>query len=391
MARILVTDGEQRAALAIVRSLGMAGHEVAVTSPSGQSLSGASRFVFRDHPVPSALSDPAGYADSVGQVAADSACEILIPVTEPSLLAILPRAADLPFLVPFPSLETFQNASDKARVAEEAREVGIRVPDQQVASSPTDLEDLPTDETQVFVLKPYRSVSRGRKLGVRYARGGEEIRDAVRRLPAEAFPLLVQRRIHGPGAGVFLLMWGGEVRAFFAHQRVREKPPSGGVSVVRDSVLVDPDLTRQASLLLRRLDWNGVAMVEFKIDEETGVPFLMEINGRFWGSLQLAIDAGVDFPRLLIDAAMGKTLGPPPEYRPGVRCRWLMGDLDHLLARLLKNRASLNLPPGAPGRGRVLFDFFRDFLPPARLEVCRWDDLGPFSAEVREWVKHVWM
>lgn len=390
MARILVTDGEQRAALAIVRSLGLAGHEVAVTSGSGSSLAGASRHAFRDHAVPNALSDPEGYADSVERAASGSACEILIPVTEPSLLSILPRAPSLPFLVPFPSLEAFRNASDKAKVAEEAREVGIAVPDQQVVSSPVHLPDLPEDDTQVFVLKPFRSVSGGRKLGVRYARGGGEILKAVGDLPVEAFPLMIQRRIHGPGSGVFLLMWDGEVRALFAHQRVREKPPSGGVSVVRDSVLVDPDLAHQASLLLRRLEWNGVAMVEFKIEEKTGTPYLMEINGRFWGSLQLAIDSGVDFPRLLVDAALGRESGAPPDYHAGVRCRWLMGDLDHLLARLLKSGTTLNLPPGSPGRGRVVLDFFRDFFPPAHLEVFRWDDLGPFSAEVGSWVRQVW-
>ena len=40
-------------------------------------------------------------------------------------------------------------------------------------------------------------------------------------------------------------------------------------------------------------------MVEFKLDARDGVAKLMEINGRFWGSLQLAVDAGVDFPAIL--------------------------------------------------------------------------------------------
>lgn len=73
----------------------------------------------------------------------------------------------------------------------------------------------------------------------------------------------------------------------------------------RESVVADPALVERSRRLLARLNWQGVAMVEYKIDASTGMPYLMEINGRFWGSLQLAIDAGVDFPRLLLEVATG--------------------------------------------------------------------------------------
>ena len=68
------------------------------------------------------------------------------------------------------------------------------------------------------------------------------------------------------------------------------------MSVYRESVAADPDLVRRSRALLDAFGWCGVAMVEYKLDERTGTPYLMEVNGRFWGSLQLAIDAGVDFP-----------------------------------------------------------------------------------------------
>ena len=84
------------------------------------------------------------------------------------------------------------------------------------------------------------------------------------------------------------------MRAVFAHRRLREKPPSGGVSVYRESVAPDPSLVARAAALLAGLGWRGVAMVEMKTDARTGTPYLMEVNGRFWGSLQLAVDAGVD-------------------------------------------------------------------------------------------------
>src|SRR6185503_13112360 len=110
-------------------------------------------------------------------------------------------------------------------------------------------------------------------------------------------------------------------------RRIREKPPSGGVSVYCESIAIPQDLEASSGLLLNRLGWNGVAMVEFKLDREAGKAYLMEINGRFWGSLQLAVDAGVDFPRLLVEAALGKRHEVPILGGSGVRSRWEWGEV----------------------------------------------------------------
>lgn len=384
MARILVTDGDQRAALAIVRSLGSAGHEVIVTSPDGHSLAGASRFAAADIALPHPLSDPNGFFEEI--TAHASRTDVLVPVTEPSLLAVLPRVETLPCTVPFPDADTFQRASDKAWVAEAAAAVGLAVPRQLVIESHDVVPDLPVAESESWVLKPSRSVTGGLKLSVSYARGGNGLLKAIGSLAPQAFPLLVQQRVEGPGAGVFLLRWKGRILAAFAHRRIREKPPSGGVSVLRESVRLDPRLLEGATKLLERLDWKGVAMVEFKVDARSGTGYVMEVNGRFWGSLQLAVDAGVDFPRLLVDAALGHDVRPVTDYRVGVRSRWLLGDVDHMLLRLRRSRQALNLPPGAPGRGTVLADFFKTFVQRHRTEVLRLSDPHPFMREFARWL-----
>jgi len=390
MARIAVTDGDERAALAITRSLGMAGHSIVVLSRSGRSISGVSRFAELERKTRDPLAAPEAFFSEVASYVEQTGVDVLIPVTEASLLAILPRADSLHCILPFPDFETFQQASDKVWVARAARELGIAVPEQVEVPAPDWGGDLPADAARLFVLKPFRSVAGGRKLSVSYAPGGEALRASLTNLPAEAFPLLVQQRILGPGAGVFLLVWDGEVRAVFGHRRVREKPPSGGVSVVRESARVDQGLIEAAARLLERLGWTGVAMVEFKIDQETHVPYLMEINGRFWGSLQLAVDSGVDFPRLLLDAAFGGGNTELPCYPEGVRCRWLLGDLDQLLLRMRRSPSELNLPPGSPGRISALGDFIRDFRPSTHLEVLRGDDMRPFLREISLWLAALW-
>ena len=118
------------------------------------------------------------------------------------------------------------------------------------------------------------------------------------------------------------------------------------------------------------------------------IPLLMEINGRFWGSLQLAMDAGVNFPFLLLNMAMGRSETVPENgYRVGVKSRWLLGDLDHLLMRLMKNNRSLNLPPGAPSKLQSLMSFCRFFERDLFYEIERLDDLGPSGFEIMQYVK----
>lgn len=387
MATVLVTGGEERAALAVVRSLGRAGHRVLVGSGKGRSLAGASRHAAAEMMLGDPLADPEGFARGVAAAVGRESVDVVIPVTEADLLAVLPRRDDLaPAAVPFPDLSVFLAGSDKERVAELARSVGFGVPEQRVVRR-EEVERLPERAPRATVLKPSRSVRGGVKTGVSYVEAGEALRAAAAELPDEAFPLLVQERVTGPGVGVFMLRWEGRIVAEFAHRRLREKPPSGGVSVLRESVPLGAGLRRGAAGLLEALEWTGVAMVELKLDAADGTPWIMELNGRFWGSLQLAIDAGVDFPRILVDAVQGRPPARPPPYRPGVRTRWLMGDVDHLLLRLGRSREALDLPPDAPGRGAVAAGFLRAFLPPVRSEVFRWGDPRPFAREVAAWTR----
>lgn len=388
MPPILVTDGEQRSALAVVRALGRRGHQVHVASHEKRPLAGASRHAAGTWQVPDPLADPSGYVAAIDELVTRLAPGIILPITEAALRALLPERDRWPEVtIPWPGADRFAAISDKATVLRAAGELGLVVPKQWEVTTPTD--PLPTLDPGEYpvVVKPHASVGRGStiKLGVAHAEDAGALHLALRQLPAAAWPVLVQERVVGDGLGVFLLRWEGRTVAAFAHRRIREKPPSGGVSVCAESVALDPALRRQAERLLDRFDWNGVAMVEFKEDRATGTPVLMEVNGRFWGSLQLAVDAGVDFPSLLVACACGSPPSEPPTWRTGVRTRWWWGDLDHLVARIRHSRQALHLPPEAPSRGRAVLDFLAGTLGAGRNEILRFDDPMPAVRETIQW------
>ena len=158
--------------------------------------------------------------------------------------------------------------------------------------------------------------------------------------------------------------------------------------MLRESIALPKAMVEATLKLLQRVKWHGVAMVEFKVDTATERPLLMEINGRFWGSLQLAVDAGVNFPLLLLKMAMGQCETIPENgYRVGVKSRWLLGDLDQLLMRMRKSDRALNLPPGAPSKLQALRSFCRFFERDLFYEIEQIDDLAPSRFEIMRYLK----
>ena len=385
-------DGEQRAALAVVRSLGRAGYPVHVCSVARRSLAGGSRYALGESLVPSPLQDADGFARAVAALLARIGSTILLPVTEASALAILERRdAFAGVTIPLPSLDRFRAICDKEAVLREAEKIGFSVPRQQVLSEADSLSRALEGLSFPLAIKPARSVVDGgaarRVTGVQYARSHDEAAGVIANTSPAAFPVLLQEIIDGPGVGVFLLCWEGKTRAVFGHRRIREKPPSGGVSVYRESISVPPSLLDLCTRLLAAFDWEGVAMIELKMDRDTGRVCLMEINGRFWGSLQLAVDAGVDFPRLLLACATRACEPPVREYRLGVRSRWWWGDVDQLLTRLRPFRPDRFLPPSASSRLRAVLDFLVLWRPGDHNEILRLNDPMPFFRETRDWLR----
>jgi predicted ATP-grasp superfamily ATP-dependent carboligase len=74
-----------------------------------------------------------------------------------------------------------------------------------------------------------------------------------------------------------------------------------------------------------------MSMAEFKWDDATGEFWLLEINGRFWGSLPLALAAGVDFPYYLYQVANDETPAPPATYPLGVVARDAVAEMKHFV------------------------------------------------------------
>lgn len=220
-----------------------------------------------------------------------------------------------------------------------------------------------------WVLKPRASFGRDwrRKRPVQTVHDHPEWMDALAEFERDE-EILVMAWVPGRGVGVEVLAHEGQVSTWFQHLRLHE-PAGGGGSSLRAAVPVDPRLKKATEAMVAELNYTGVVMFEYRVH---GPDFIfVEINTRFWGSLPLAVAAGVDFPlRLYEQARSGRPPGPAPTPRLGLRSRNLIRDVGWVVregrrsGRLLSSTASL-LDPRIPQ------------------DTLQWDDPGPAWVEAR--------
>jgi predicted ATP-grasp superfamily ATP-dependent carboligase len=237
----------------------------------------------------------------------------------------------------FAEQSILDQAFDKSRALAIAKHLGIPIPASYQPETIVRERAMPEGVTFPVVLKPPRAYEAApwKALNFQYRHCGsaQEVLGILDQFVGAPYFPLVQQYCPGHGAGIELCMHGGEPITAFQHERIRENPPSGGVSVMRRSARLSEPLLKDAVRLLQAMEWNGVAMVEFRYDPTSGQYWLMEINGRFWGSLSLPVLCGVNFPYVLLES-MGygrlpkRKLG---DYPIDVKCQQLSADLHWLL------------------------------------------------------------
>jgi len=386
MKRVLVLDANQRSALATTRSLGKHNITVITADESITALSGNSRFSSHYYQYPSPSNTPEQFITTISRIAKTHNISIILPMTELTTTLLLQYQQSFSgIIIPCPSQKIINKLSDKSTLMQLAKQLSIPFPKTWFIDTPDNLNLSLSDLPYPLVLKPSKSWIKqdGKWLHttVRFADNPEQAQTIIKSDPAfQSHTFMIQERVEGTGQGVFALYDRGKPIAFFSHKRLREKPPWGGVSVLSESVEVNPILLAHAKTLLDSTKWHGIAMVEFKVADD-GTPYLMEVNTRFWGSLQLSIDSGVDFPWLLYKMVQGESVESIQNYTKGNRLRWILGDIDSLYISLRQKDNTIKQKLTA------ILDFLTSSPFRTKHEVNRWGDLKPFYWELKKYIR----
>jgi predicted ATP-grasp superfamily ATP-dependent carboligase len=386
--RVLVTDAARGAAITIIRSLGAAGLDVIAADAEGRSPGFLSRYASGRLRYPCPKTNPEGTVETLLRTAGERGVDLLVPVGDEVTLLLSEERARFEGVcaLALPDADAYVTTQDKVATLSLAREHGVPVPRTVLVSTVEEALDAAESLGWPLVVTPRSSSARlaGRVLEhfeVSYAEDGASLIAEVGRLEGRS-EVLLQEYCKGQGQGVELLLHRGRPLAAFQHRRLHEVPITGGASSFREGVALDPTLYDYSTRLLDALAWTGLAMVEFKITD--GGPRLMEINGRVWGSLPLAVKSGVDFPARMAELYLK---GPPENgfhtqtrYELGVRSRNL--DLEvHWIASTLRGNQGRRLV-AVPSRVEAVRAALRLAYPRDGYDVLSRDDPRPGLAEI---------
>ena len=357
--------------------------EVAYLSPKDPRI--YSRAIRDSFSLPDFRQNPARFIESLTSAIRERGFDTLFPVQDGALAAIAQNYDVLTSLlrVACPPPQVLDRVLNKERTLEIAQQCGIPVPLSFRASSVAELDAISGLLTFPMVMKP--SARRGEtSFKARYLHTLPELRTA---LAENRFgEMLLQNYCPGAGVGIEMLLHDGQPLAVFQHRRLKEEPATGGVAVMAIAEQPDPDLVKASLALLCALEWEGVAMVEFRKDAATGAFALLEVNGRYWGTSSLPILAGMEFPAYHWRLLHGENPQVPESYAVGMRWRWTAGYVSRLHGLLL--RSAERVGP-RPSLAREILSAPLDFVPSVRDALWSFRDPPPALRELgqtmREW------
>lgn len=345
---VFLTDGVARPTLAACRSLGR--RNLAVTCGEETFLNPTffSRYCHRRVTYPSPRRASLAFVEALLNHLDLHPHECLFPMEQNTLDVVLDhrQAFEQVTRLPFADRETFQLMRDKSKTFEIAAKAGIPFPPTVLPSAPDQVVEETKSLRFPLVIKP--RLNRGGQ-GIRHVHDPGQLAK-VYRWVHERYPFpLVQEEIP-QGEKYFVCCLFDESARLLAActlRQIRNYPLADGASTLQESVW-RPDLLELTVQLLQAANWYGIASADFMIDPRDGTPMLLEVNPRFWGSLQATTLCEVDFPYLLYRLALGQRFEPVLHYKVGAMCRSL---LPHDILHFLTNPQRWHMQPG-------FFDFF---------------------------------
>jgi predicted ATP-grasp superfamily ATP-dependent carboligase len=388
--RAIVLDGHLKSALAIVRSLGKRGVNLVAGAERSTAIALHSRYTNGRFTYPSPYSDRDAF---VRAVKAESirlgGKPVVYTCSDATHLALYERREELRecVVLVYPDQKSVEIAFDKAATNSLARVSGVPTITTYTPATKDELERVAAKLAYPAVVKPRRTLTMKNGIGIMGTAQFVLDKDGLLRTYAQLSetlgePPLIQERVIGEEYGVEMIAHEGTPLALVAHHRIRSLSPMGGASVLKEilqkGALRDMLIT-YAEALAHALKWEGPLMVEFKVDGDSRTPKLMELNGRFWGSLPLAVAAGVDMPSIYYDLATGRDLPTESIQETSiVTTRYFMGDLLHLFRVFFARDPMRRF--AYPRRMDVLRDFFRTPRG-SKSDVWSWRDPKPALME----------
>ena len=371
--RVLLTYGWCRNAWAIMRNLSKRGLKVYVGDTDKTCMSKWSRHKSGFFIYPDFRTKEIEFVDSVANYLRKNQIGVYLPVHE-EIMSIARYRDRLPqeVCIPISEYQTIYALYNKHQLCEIAESLSINYPRTLYPQNTEELKSSFKDINFPLIVKMQNS--NGAK-GVQIVQKKDEALRAWAncKQQTELNPI-VQEYVNGRMYAVSLLADQGKEIARFVRRNLREKEYFGGTCTKAESVYHNT-IADEAMQILKQLEYTGVVMFEFLVNEDSGEHWLIEANPRYWGTTPLDLDVGVDFPYYHYQIAIGQPPGPVYNYSAGIKSRWIIGDMISLVN-------NFKTPKGLKRPYSEYFSFGEDYY----MDLKK-DDIGAFFGEATYYLK----
>lgn len=205
-----------------------------------------------------------------------------------------------------PSLESFLIAMDKSCFVEFARQNSIPHP-RSVIIRPGEMNSL-IDELEgvrfPILLKHPRS---GYGVGIHRIETLDELRAIFNRGFNDTESYIAQEEVPGTDIDCSVLCLNGNVIASTVQKPILTNPREFAPPIAIE-LIDEPKVLNLAQDIAHRLNWHGVAHIDMRYDSRTDELFAIEMNPRYWGSLEASTRSGVNFPLLWSQTSLGEPI-----------------------------------------------------------------------------------
>lgn len=385
---VLVLGEDTRSFLSVIRSLGKSGYRVHVVCYDQASPALKSKYIHTVQYYNYQAYSQEEWLENVIALIERYKFDLVVPCDERAIYPLWSSKHKIPLntRLAIANQEALDVLFDKWKTKKVAIECGVPVANGKVISiSETSYSELQQFFGDTFVIKPLQSFEQS-KLSERQkvAIVSSEVEFATYiKHTKEGKLFLIEEFFSGKGEGLSVLSIEGEVYAAYAHGRVAE-PKSGGGSSYRKSIPIDAELLVATRALCARTKLTGVAMFEFRRNLNTNRWILVEVNARFWGSLPLAVYAGVDFPSIYADYLVRgvKPVHPILTYNEKAYARALIPDIYEIKRELETNRIEAGGAKALTRTSIRLLQILKAFTPSETIDSFSFNDQKPFYSEV---------
>ena len=324
MVKIFVTDGRSLTALAIAKSLGEKGFEVHCGEEFKYNPTFFSKFIKKRFVYPSPEKQPDQFINEMLRLVKKERYNMMVPIRDETTLLFSKYKDDLSRYtnIYLADYEIIKKLRDKGETVKIAQKCGVPVPKTYFPED-MDVKEIKKSVEQPMLIRP--RISSGSR-GITYVDSPEKFDDAYYQVKREYGEPMIQEYISHNGGHYSigtLFNDNSEPIAVHTYKETKQYPISGGPAVNAISVKKEKWVDDMLQIL-REVGWKGPAHIDVLYDLSSNTPKLLEVNPRFWMTLNLSIRSGVDFPYLLYKLANGEMVEPVKSYQVGVKYRWVL-------------------------------------------------------------------